>query len=79
MKTTTNLGLPLSPVGPIETQQAFDKAMNTIDEAIGDPDSYIKVPAPTSDDIGKVLGVEDDGDGNPVVAWVEIESDGGVE
>lgn len=29
------------------------------------------LPAYTADDIGKVLGVIDDGDGNPILAWVE--------
>lgn len=63
---TPNLGLPLDTMGHIPLQRTVEDGFKTLDEKF--PGGGI--PAFAVGDIGKVLGIVDDGDGNPILGWV---------
>lgn len=76
MKRTTNGHFNILFMGHIPTEQALIENFAKLDAALGaselDPETttIIAAPTPVAGDIGKVLGVVDDGEGNPVIGWV---------
>lgn len=73
-KRTTNGHFSLNFLGHVQTEQEVARNFEELDAKLGptseDPTIIIVAPTPTTDDIGKVLGVVDDGEGNPVIGWV---------
>lgn len=73
---TTNGHFSIDFLGHVQTEQELAKNFEALDAQLGpvaDPEAatiIIVAPAPEAADIGKVLGLVDDGQGNPVVGWV---------
>ena len=61
---TTNHELPLDTAGLETFRQSYEAAMAILDGKV------TVIPAFVAGDIGKVLGVVDDGEGNPILGWV---------
>ena len=76
MPKTEVLELGLDFAGHVQTEQVLAENFKIIDAAFADleasepEDPTTPLPAITTADIGKVLGVVDDGEGNPALGWV---------
>ncbi|MFC3724420.1 hypothetical protein [Neoaquamicrobium sediminum] len=60
-EVTDRFGFAKWVFGFVKMKQAWEQAAPVIDAHL--------LPPFTADDIGKTLVIEDDGEGNPVLAW----------